>query len=638
MPRTIKARCTKDGMVYSMGFEGSFRKLRIIQLKQHLRDLTGIAVEEQELVFKGGILKNEMTCKDFGIDDGSEITLNETSDPLEEEIAKKEAEILEINQLIPHRVPTPRRPPPQAPATLPPSSPQQEELYLVNTIEAAPAPAPLKTQSSEMVRSLENENRLASLRQQELELLSRARQLEQSEDDFRRRQEAERLRSLEDQKRRRESQARHAQRHRRLSSHQSQQSSDQNYSDIRKYENTIDSHSHDSSSQRSNIQCSTRQSTASNYVAFSNVENAEIPRSEQQALSHSSQQPTTSVKHKGRYEEVDGSSIHERDSSYYSTVEKRGEGWGKEVSQQLGQLQHQRPVATSDRNEEEEVLQSSTPYEEPVGNFGSDLLRMQQQKYEPSKRPQTPVISQPKMPLPPDSNSTYKKQLTPGVEKPQISVAIPPDSNRYQKQLSPISGGLPRSINRGNGDADEADYYYKGGSGIQTEQPANPPTPGKVKWETVCDNWKEQLDSELVIEITPDDDDNDDDDDDDLCVVVEPIIETPTTALRSGNLTAADTSISWNNRTPGVSPAISNRSDRSARTEYESHLLYDAHDLAWKSSRIKFDAARQAAKMALLREEMELREKQETLDKMTLEVCEISCSYPSVNYYTILKY
>eukprot|EP01060_Flectonema_neradi_P037812 TRINITY_DN7728_c2_g1_i1.p2 TRINITY_DN7728_c2_g1~~TRINITY_DN7728_c2_g1_i1.p2 ORF type:complete len:597 (+),score=127.03 TRINITY_DN7728_c2_g1_i1:32-1822(+) len=567
MPRTIKARCTKDGMVYSMGFEGSFRKLRILQLKQHLQDLTGIAVDQQELVFNGRVVNDGMSCRDLGMEDGSVITLNEKSDLLEEQIAKKEAEIVQINKLIPHRVPTPKAPPPPAPATLPPSSPQQEqqERFLVDG----------RLQSEVIIN--ENEARLASLRQQELELLFRARKLEQSEEEFRRRQENERLRSLEEQQRRQLSQVRHAERSRRLSSNYS---TDQTYPDPQNVNMSLEQHSHDSNSQ-------------------SSIKNSRHSSACRSGRGQEQKHPLIGPQ-KGRYEEV--GHLEERGAANFNS---------ESSSHELGSCNSSsvvKRVASMKGSDHYERL--TTPRDEPVavGNFGSDLLRRQQQLPEAemsSRRPKTPMVLQSRSPTAPqEDHPPYKKQLTP---EPR-SVNQPPDSNKYQKQLSPVST-VPRSISRGNGDADEADFYYKGRApGTAAPLPPPPaslPPRGKVKWETVDDNWKEQLE----IEVTA----GDDDDDDELCVVVEPIIETP--SYHQATLTDS----LWN-RTPAASPALSTRTDRTARSEYENHLLSGAHDLAWKSSRIKFDAARQAAKAAFLREESEIREKKEVLDKMTLEV------------------
>ncbi|KAJ9450557.1 hypothetical protein DIPPA_03077 [Diplonema papillatum] len=76
--KTISTRCEKDGMVYSMVFEGSFRKLKVHHLKVYLQGLTGIPAECQALEADGAVLHDDSSCRDAGIDDGALLMLRET--------------------------------------------------------------------------------------------------------------------------------------------------------------------------------------------------------------------------------------------------------------------------------------------------------------------------------------------------------------------------------------------------------------------------------------------------------------------------------------------------------------------------------------------------------------------------------
>eukprot|EP00754_Rhynchopus_humris_P013002 Rhum_TRINITY_DN14312_c11_g1::Rhum_TRINITY_DN14312_c11_g1_i1::g.79352::m.79352 len=77
MPKTIKTRCESDGMVYTMVFQGSLRKLCVRQLKHHLADLTRIDPALQRLFYNEAELHDAATCTEAGIRDNAILVLRE---------------------------------------------------------------------------------------------------------------------------------------------------------------------------------------------------------------------------------------------------------------------------------------------------------------------------------------------------------------------------------------------------------------------------------------------------------------------------------------------------------------------------------------------------------------------------------
>ena len=71
----IKTLNELDGMVYSLVFEGSLNRLSIRQLKQHLHEVTGIAVSGQVLLFEGVVLQDTASCGGCGIGGGALLSL-----------------------------------------------------------------------------------------------------------------------------------------------------------------------------------------------------------------------------------------------------------------------------------------------------------------------------------------------------------------------------------------------------------------------------------------------------------------------------------------------------------------------------------------------------------------------------------